>query len=83
MIEAYYHQDTPAAIIAEPLNHSKQPICNIINFLKLGHIALDYSQQDKKNKQRCGRKKIFLQQEEHDYIEDKVAQGWTPDVLVG
>ena len=37
MIEAYFHQETPVAIIAARLKRSRQSIYNVINFLKLGH----------------------------------------------
>ena len=83
MIESYYHQNIPVAQIAERLNRSRQPIYNVINFLKSGHSALDYYTQYKKNKKRCGRLSIVLPEEQKVYIQDKVAQGWTPDVIVG
>ncbi|MBU9673922.1 IS30 family transposase [Planococcus sp. CP5-4_YE] len=83
MIEAYFHQETPVAIIAARLKRSRQPIYNVIHFLKLGHTALDYYTRYQQNKKRCGRRKIVLPQKQLAYIQDKVAQGWTPDVIVG
>lgn len=47
MIESY-HQIISVAIIAEHLKRSRQPIYNVINFLK------------QENKKRCGRRKISL-----------------------
>ena len=41
MIESYYHQDIPVAIIAERLKRTRQPIYNVINFLKEGNSAID------------------------------------------
>ena len=83
MIEAYFHQGTPVAIIAARLKRSRQPIYNVINFLKLEHTVLDYYTRYQQNKKRCGRRKIVLPQKQLAYIQDKVAQGWTPDVIVG
>ena len=83
MIEAYFHQQTPVAIIAERLKRSRQPIYNVINFLKSVHTALDFYTQYKKNKKRCGRRKIAMPEKQLAYIQGKVAQGWTPDVIVG
>ncbi|EIM04938.1 Integrase core domain protein, partial [Planococcus antarcticus DSM 14505] len=83
MIEAYYHQNIPVAQIAKRLNRSRQPIYNVINFLKSGHSALDYYTQYEKNKKRCGRLSIVLPEEQKIYIQDMVAKGWTPDVIVG
>ena len=79
MIESYYHQNTPVAIIAAHLNRSRQPIYNVINFMKSGHTALDFYTRYKK---RCGRLSIVLPEEQKAYIQDKVAQAWTPDVIV-
>ncbi|EIM05843.1 Integrase core domain protein [Planococcus antarcticus DSM 14505] len=50
MIESYHRQHIPVAIIAECLNRSRQPIYNVINFLKSGYTALDFYKQYKKNK---------------------------------
>ena len=83
MIEAYYHQNAPVTRIAERLNRSRQPIYNIINFLKLSHTALDFYKQYKRSKKRCGRRKIVLPAEQLAYIREKATQGWTPDVMIG
>ena len=42
-----------------------------------------YYRQYKKNKARCGRRQIVLPDEQQVYITEKVAQGWTPDVIIG
>ena len=83
MIESYHHQHTPVAIMAERLNRSRQPIYTVINFLKSGHTALNFYTPYKKNKKRCGRQTIVLPEKQRAYIQDKAAQGWTPDVIVG
>ena len=83
MIESYYHQNIKVAKIAEFLKRSRTPIYNVIHFLKEGHTALEYYQQYKENKKRCGRQKIILPKEQQTYIKEKVNQGWTPDVIIG
>ena len=83
MIESYHHQAIPVAIIAERLKRSRQPIYNVINFLKEGNSPIDYYKRYKENKQRCGRRRIILPQVEQGYVIEKVNQGWTPDVIIG
>ena len=83
MIEAYYHQNISVTLIAERLKRSRQPIYNVINFLKQGHSAIDYYKRYKANKKRCGRRKISLSKKEKKYVKEKVALGWTPDVIIG
>src|SRR5690554_2162640 len=83
MIEAYYHQNISVAIIAERLKRSRQPIYNVINFLKQGHSAINYYKRYKENKRRCGRRKISLPKKEQEYVKEKVSLGWTPDVIIG
>ncbi|MFB8502761.1 IS30 family transposase, partial [Enterococcus faecium] len=39
-IEAYFHQETPVAIVAKKLNRGRQTIYNVDNFLKCGGTAL-------------------------------------------
>lgn len=83
MIEAYYHQGVPVAKIATYLNRTRTPINNVIRFFKAGHTAFDHYLRYKKNKKQCGRKKIDLPKEQQLYIKGKVAEGWTPDVIIG
>ena len=83
MTEAYYHQNIAVTKISAQLKRSRMTIYNVINFLKKGHTALDYYRQYKKNKARCGRRQIVLPDEQQVYITEKVAQGWTPDVIIG
>ncbi|SIO16119.1 Transposase and inactivated derivatives, IS30 family [Carnobacterium alterfunditum] len=83
MIESYYHRNISVAKIAIYLNRTRTPIYTVINFLKEGHTALEYYQQYKENKRRCGRHRIVLPKKQQAYIKDKVAQGWTPDVIIG
>ncbi|MFL2144308.1 IS30 family transposase, partial [Ruoffia sp. FAM 20857] len=75
MIESYYHQHIPVSTIASRLKRSRTPIYNVINFLKEGHTAIEYYQQYKKNKQRCGRRKCVLPADQQVYIKEKVSQG--------
>src|SRR5699024_4494417 len=51
--------------------------------LKEGWTAIDVYLQYRANKAKCGRKKIQLSYSEKDYINEKVRDGWTPDVIIG
>jgi IS30 family transposase len=64
MIEAYFHQETPVAIVAKQLKRGRQTIYNVYNFLKCGGTALEYFEQYKENKRRCGRTEIIFPAEE-------------------
>ncbi len=68
MIEAYFHQETPVAIVAKQLKRGRQTIYNVYNFLKCGGTALEYLEQYKENKRRCGRTEIIFPAEEKEYI---------------
>lgn len=68
MIEAYFHQETPVAIVAKQLKPGRQTIYNVYNFLKCGGTALEYFEQYKENKRRCGRTEIIFPAEEKEYI---------------
>ncbi|OUK18738.1 transposase, partial [Enterococcus faecium] len=82
MIEAYFHQETPVAIVAKQLKRGRQTIYNVYNFLKCGGTALEYFEQYKENKRRCGRTEIIFPAEEKEYIEKRSTEGWTPDVII-
>lgn len=83
MIEAYFHQKIPFSKIAIFIGRSRQTIHNIVTFLRKGYTALDYFKQYKENKKRCGRHPIALPNDQQEYIQKMVAQGWTPDVIIG
>jgi hypothetical protein len=51
------------------LNVGRQTIYNVYNFLKCGGTALEYFEQYKENKRRCGRTEIIFPAEEKEYIE--------------
>ncbi|MER2132789.1 MAG: IS30 family transposase [Carnobacterium inhibens] len=83
MIEAYFHQNVPILKIATYVGRSRQTIYNVVIFLRKGYTALDYFKQYKENKKRCGRHSISLPHDQQEYIQMKVSQGWTPDVIIG
>src|SRR5699024_6163967 len=58
-------------------------IYRIIRQIHKGLTALDIHLRYQVNKTKCGRKKIELTPPETDYINEKVLEGWTPDVIVG
>lgn len=83
MIEAYFKKGIAVLEAAKLLRRSRQTIYNVYNFLKLGKTATDYYQKYTENKTRCGRTPIVLPTEQQDYVKTMVAQGWTPDVIIG
>ena len=64
MIESYYHQNITVPKISAYLKRSRTSIYTVIKFLKESHTDLDYYQQYKENKKRCGRRKIDLPTEQ-------------------
>ena len=83
MIESYYHQNIKIVKIAEYLKRSRTPIYNVINFLKEGHTALEYYQQYKENKRRCGRRNIVLPKKQQSYIKEKMPKAGRQTLSLG
>ena len=65
------------------MNGADQTIYTVINQLKPGATVLDYWHWYKEDKKKCARKVIQLTTHEVDYIKEKVALGWSPDVIIG
>ena len=82
-IETYHTIGLSASKIANKLERSKQPVCNVVNYLKQGYTIQDYYARYKKNKSNCGARRKTFTGKEIRYIKDKVASGWTPDVIIG
>ncbi|WP_198550823.1 helix-turn-helix domain-containing protein, partial [Macrococcoides caseolyticum] len=78
-----YHQNLSVKEIAKRLKRSRQTIYNVINALKTGITALEYYQEYKRRKSNCGRHRIVLPENQSAYIREKVADGWTPDTIIG
>ncbi|BDP57384.1 hypothetical protein EfmJHP36_18630 [Enterococcus faecium] len=83
MIEAYFHQETPVAIVAKQLKRGRQTIYNVYNFLKCGGTALEYFEQYKENKRRCGRTDQTNTQIFYWNGQPTKNDCWTPDVIIG
>lgn len=83
LIESYYHQDKKGTYVAKQLKRAKQTIYNVYKVFDEGLSALDYDRRYKNNKKNCIRRPISLSDDETEYIQKKVVQGWTPDVIVG
>jgi len=83
IIESYFHQNASVSKISKQIHRARQTVHNVVAFLKDGHTALDFYKRYKANKQRCGRKRTRLPEDQHTYVAEKVAQGWTPDVIAG
>ncbi|BDP53481.1 hypothetical protein EfmJHP35_14050 [Enterococcus faecium] len=78
MIEAYFHQETPVAIVAKQLKRGRQTIYNVYNFLKCGGTALEQNgdiviamtAEDEATCKRFYKKKNFFRlQPENDLLE--------------
>ncbi|MCY1587470.1 hypothetical protein [Staphylococcus pettenkoferi] len=65
------------------LKHAKQTVYNVINAFKEGLTVIDFYQHYKRNKSRCGRKKISLPKDQTSYIQEKVNHGWSSDAILG
>ena len=50
---------------------------------KKGLTIQEYYENHKKNKSKCGAKIKQLNDEEYDYVLNKINKGWTPNVIVG
>ena len=83
IIEAYFHQDTAVAFVVKQLKRGRQAIYNLYHFLKQEKNVLEYLEQYKKNRKRCGRLSIVLPVEEKENINAMADKGWTPDVIIG
>lgn len=69
--------------ISNRLARSKQPIYNVIHFLEEGNTIQEYYRRYKENKKNCGVKKRTLPEDQVAYIQEKIADNWTPDVIIG
>lgn len=83
IIESYFHQNASVSKISEQIGRARQTVHNVVTFLKDGHTALDFYKRYKANNQHCDRKQTVLSNDQRAYVAEKVAQGWTPDVIVG
>lgn len=81
-IEEYHSLDHSGRKIANKLKRGHETIYRITRQLKNGFTALDIYLQYKENKSNCGRKKIELPSSEIDYVNEKVRQSWTPDIIL-
>ncbi|WP_256244703.1 IS30 family transposase [Alkalibacterium sp. 20] len=69
--------------ISSRLGRSKHPIYNVIHFLEEGNTIQDYYRRYKENKKNCGANNKELPENQVAYIKEKVADNWTPDVIIG
>ena len=83
LIESYHKISKPVLQVAKILNRSRQTIYNVYTALNNGLSVFEYYKKYKQNKRKCGRRPISLSDNETEYIQKKVAQGWTPDVIIG
>lgn len=83
MIHLYWSRDTKVSVVMDALRRSKQTIYKVYHFFETGKSPLDYCDQSRLNKARCGRKPIYLPAEQADYIKCCITKGWTPDTIIG
>nr|WP_297665918.1 IS30 family transposase [uncultured Streptococcus sp.] len=83
MIEAYVKNGSSISDIAKSLNRHRHTIAKVVAYLKAGHSAMNYYEQYKANKRRCGRKKSQLSPEEQEFIQTHLEKDWSLDVIKG
>lgn len=83
MIANFRDQGVKAYRAAKLLHRSLETVYRVYRFLVADHTLQEFCQHYRKNKAHCGRKAIQLPTDEATYIKAKVAQGWTPDTIMG
>lgn len=76
-------QKLKAYRVAQMINRSAETVYRVYRYLETSASIADYQNHYTRNKQRCGRKRTQLPSAELTYIKAKVAQGWTPDTIIG
>ncbi|MGF0082761.1 IS30 family transposase [Limosilactobacillus reuteri] len=74
-------QKLKAYRVAQMINRCAETVYRVYRYLETGASIADYQDHYMRNKQRCGRKRTQLSLAELTYINDKIAQGWTPDAI--
>lgn len=82
-IEEYFKIGIATLEISRRLKRARQTIHNVVASLKAGGNVQEYYQRYKENNSKCGRKKYELTENEVALVKEKVASGWTPDVIIG
>ena len=73
-IEEYHEIGLSGRKIAKKLTRGHEAIYRVIRQLNKGLNAIDIYRQYKKNKAKCGRKRIILPPDEKEYINKKFQQ---------
>lgn len=79
-IEKYYRAGIKTSRIVE-IMEKKQPVYDVINYLKDGGNAIQFWKKRKENQSRCGRKPIELTVEDEAHIEHLLRDNWSLDVI--
>lgn len=82
-IEEYFLIGLKGREIAKRLQRGHESVYRIIRQLKTGKTAVEIYLAYVNNKRNYGRKVIELPQDEIDYINEKISEDWTPDVIIG
>lgn len=79
-IEKYFLAGFKTSRIVEIMG-KKQPVYDIVNFLKDGGNAKEFWERRKENQSRCGRKPIELSIEDEAHIENLLREKWSLDMI--
>jgi len=79
-IEKYFLAGIKTPRIVETMG-KKQPVYDVINFLKDGGNAREFWNRRKENQSRRGRKRIELSMEDEAHIENRLRDNWSLDVI--
>ena len=82
-IDSYLEQGYSGNKIARELGRSPETIHRVLRKRKAGTSSSESYVQYREQKKRCGRKPIELTALEIEYVNTKLQEGWTPDVIVG
>lgn len=83
LIADFWRQGTKAYQTAKLLQRSQETIYRVYRFLDGGKTIDQYLAAYQRHKRRCGRKRSQLPHDEVQYINQRVAAGWTPDTIIG
>ena len=65
------------------MKRAKQTTYNVYKTFDEELSALDYYKRYNNNKKNRGKHPIYLSNDETEYIQKKIVQRWTPDVIIG
>src|SRR5699024_10318525 len=76
-------QKLKAYRVAQMINRSAETVYRVYRYLETGASLADYQDHYMRNKQRRGLQRTQWSLSQLTYINDKIAQGCTPDHIIG